>query len=48
MALGRAGLPALTGGLHDLLDGYALAMALLAGLLFAAALLFAWCAKARA
>jgi hypothetical protein len=31
LALGRAGLPALTGALHDLLDDYALAIALLIG-----------------
>jgi hypothetical protein len=48
IALGRAGLPALTGGFHDLLDGYAIAMAVLAGLLAIAALLIAWCAKAGA
>ncbi len=30
MALALAGLPALTGGLHDLLDGYAAAMTMLA------------------
>jgi hypothetical protein len=33
IALGRAGLPAVTGGLHDLLDGYGAAMALLTALL---------------
>jgi MFS family permease len=33
IALGRAGLPALTGGLHDLLDGYGAAMALQTALL---------------
>jgi predicted MFS family arabinose efflux permease len=47
MSVGRAGLPALTGGLHDALDGYAVAMALLAALLVVAAVLFAWCAEAR-
>jgi hypothetical protein len=47
MAVGRAGLPALTGGLHDALDGYAAPMALLTTLLLLASGLFAWCARAR-
>jgi MFS family permease len=42
IALGRAGVPALTGALHDLLDGYGTAMALLTALLLAAAVLVAW------
>jgi MFS family permease len=42
IALGRAGVPALTGGLHDWLDGYGAAMALLTALLVAAAVLVAW------
>jgi MFS family permease len=33
IAFGRAGLPALTGGLHDALDGYGAAMALLTALM---------------
>jgi MFS family permease len=48
IALGRAGVPALTGGLHDLLDGYGAAMALLTGLLVAAAVLVAWSPSRRA
>ena len=48
IALGRAGVPALTGGLHDLLDGYGAAMALLTALLVAAALLVAWSPSRRA
>lgn len=47
MAFGRAGLPALTGGLHDLLDGYTVAMAALTAILVVAAALFAWCARTR-
>ena len=43
-ALGRAGIPALTGALHDLDDSYARAMALLTALLVAAAVLVAWSA----
>ena len=39
IALGRAGVPALVGGLHDRLDGYAAAMALVCALLAAGALL---------
>jgi MFS family permease len=48
IAFGRAGVPALTGGLHDLLDGYGAAMALLTVLLVAAALLMAWSPSRRA
>jgi MFS family permease len=39
IAFGRAGLPALTGGLHDALDGYAAAIALLSVLLLVSAAL---------
>jgi MFS family permease len=39
IALGRATMPAVTGGLHDWFDGYAVPMALLCGLLVAAAAL---------
>ena len=39
IALGRAGVPALVGGMHDRLDGYAAAMALVCALLAAGALL---------
>ncbi len=39
IAIGRAGVPALVGGLHDRLDGYQAAMALVCGLLLAGALL---------
>jgi MFS family permease len=39
IALGRAAVPALTGGLHDWLDGYAVPMAVICGLLVAAAAL---------
>jgi MFS family permease len=39
IAVGRAGLPTLTGGLHDLLDGYGAAMALLTALLALGAVL---------
>ena len=39
IAVGRAGLPALAGGLHDLLGGYTVAVAVLAALLAVAALL---------
>jgi MFS family permease len=39
MAVGRAALPALTGGLHDWLGDYAVAIALLCALLLAALLL---------
>ena len=39
IALGRAGVPAIVGGMHDRLDGYAAAMALVCALLTAGALL---------
>jgi MFS family permease len=39
IAIGRAGTPAIVGGLHDALDGYALAMTLLCALLLAGAML---------
>jgi MFS family permease len=39
IALGRAAAPAVTGGLHDWLDGYTVPMALICGLLVAAAAL---------
>jgi MFS family permease len=39
IALGRAGVPALVGGMHDRLDGYTAAMALITALLAAGALL---------
>jgi MFS family permease len=39
IAVGRAGTPALTGSLHDALDGYGVAMAVLCALLVAATLL---------
>ena len=39
IALGRAGVPALVGGMHDRLDGSAAAMALVCALLAAGALL---------
>jgi MFS family permease len=39
IAVGRAGVPALVGGLHDRLDGYTAAMALVCALLIAGALL---------
>jgi MFS family permease len=39
IALGRATMPAVTGGLHDRFDGYAIAMALLCGLLVVASAL---------
>jgi MFS family permease len=42
IALGRAGVPALTGALHDGFDGYGPAVALLAGLLAAATVLVLW------
>jgi MFS family permease len=47
IALGRAGLPALAGGLHDLLDGYGAAMALLTGLLALSAALVVASARRR-
>jgi len=39
IAVGRAGTPALTGGMHDWLDGYTAAMALICGMLVAGAVL---------
>jgi len=48
IAFGRAGVPALIGGLHDLLDGYGAAMALLTVVLVAAAVLVAWSPSRRA
>lgn len=48
IALGRAGLPALTGGLHDLTGGYATAMTVLTCLLVAAAVLVALSPRGRA
>ena len=42
IAAGRAGLPALTGGLHDWTGGYSAAMVLLGALLLMAAALVAW------
>ncbi len=39
IAVGRAGTPALTGGMHDWLDGYTAAMALICGMLAAGAVL---------
>jgi MFS family permease len=47
IALGRAGLPALAGGLHDLLDGYGAAMALLTALLAISAALVMASARRR-
>jgi MFS family permease len=47
IALGRAGLPALAGGLHDLLDGYGAAMALLTALLALSAALVVASARRR-
>ena len=48
IALGRAGVPALTGGLHDATGGYGVAMALLTALLVVAAGLVALSAHVRA
>jgi MFS family permease len=45
IALGRAGIPALAGALHDLDDGYATAMLVLTGLLVVAAALVAGSAR---
>jgi predicted MFS family arabinose efflux permease len=42
IAAGRAAVPALTGALHDLTGGYAVAMAMLTALLVAAGVLVAW------
>jgi cyanate permease len=42
IAAGRAAVPALTGALHDLTGGYAMAMAMLTALLVAAGVLVAW------
>jgi MFS family permease len=47
IALGRAGIPALTGALHDADDGYGTAMVVLTCLLVAAAALIAASARAR-
>lgn len=47
IALGRAGIPALTGALHDLDDGYATAMLVLTVLLAVAAALVAASARSR-
>jgi MFS family permease len=47
IALGRAGAPALVGGLHDWLDGYGFAMALTCALLVAGALLVALSGRTR-
>jgi len=48
IAVGRAGVPALTGALHDLGDGYAAAMVTITALLAAAAALVAWSPRGRA
>ena len=45
IALGRAGIPALTGVLHDLDDSYTTAMLLLTALLVVASALVAWSAR---
>jgi nitrate/nitrite transporter NarK len=47
IALGRAGIPALAGALHDLDDSYTTAMALLTALLVVAAVLVASSARVR-
>ena len=48
IAVGRAGVPAMTGGLHDLNGGYAAAMTMLSCLLVAAAVLIALSPRGRA
>jgi MFS family permease len=47
IALGRAGLPALTGGLHDALGGYGVAMALLTALMVVSVVLLLATARRR-
>jgi MFS family permease len=47
IALGRAGLPALTGGLHDALGGYGVAMALLTALMIVSVVLLLATARRR-
>jgi hypothetical protein len=48
IALGRAGIAALTGALHDAAGDYTVAMAVLTALLLAAAALVAWSPCGRA